>query len=60
VHGAGNSEVKAGVAQLTISSSDPLLEFVVSVPSGLCKVRGPGSPSGDTATRGRSKNPIKF
>lgn len=60
IHRSGGLEVKVGVAQLTINSSDPLLECVLPVHSGFCKVRGPGFPRGNTATRGHSKNPITF
>lgn len=45
-HESGKSEVTMGIAQLTINPSDPLLESVLPVPSGFCKVRGPGSPRG--------------
>lgn len=51
VHESGKLEVTVGMAQLTINPSDPLLESVLPVPSGFCKVRGPGSPRGNTATR---------
>lgn len=60
IHGSGNSEVKVGVAQLTINLSDPLLECMSPVSSELCKVRGPDSLRGDTTTRKHSNNPITF
>lgn len=58
----GSQKSQWEIAQLTINPSDPLLESVLPVPSGFCKVRGPGSPkgAGNTITRGHSKNPIKL